>query len=243
MKTALIIGHAGHELRVLKFLQVYKPLVIVLTDGSGNNGKSRTHKSREIFEQHNCKISSIFGKYTDRHMYEKMLIKDTEFFKSLKADIMSILIDNEIGFIFGDACEGFNPTHDVCRYLINSCVKEIGIEKIKNYDFVLDVPANPNDEGKDLIVMELGNSDLTNRSKILDRYTELRNEISMAEKKFGAKAFSVECLRKVEDIDQTKTWDGEKPFYETFGEKRKAEGIYSDIITYENNLLPIIKCL
>jgi hypothetical protein len=40
-ESALIIAHPGHEIRVHGWLERAKPVVYVLTDGSGRSGQSR----------------------------------------------------------------------------------------------------------------------------------------------------------------------------------------------------------
>ena len=37
-KAALIVAHPGHELRVHHWMELARPLVLVLTDGSGRQG-------------------------------------------------------------------------------------------------------------------------------------------------------------------------------------------------------------
>ena len=39
--AALVVAHPGHELRVHHWLERTAPVVCVLTDGSGANGRSR----------------------------------------------------------------------------------------------------------------------------------------------------------------------------------------------------------
>ena len=40
-KTALMVAHPGHELRVWHWLEIECPRVVVVTDGSGRSGASR----------------------------------------------------------------------------------------------------------------------------------------------------------------------------------------------------------
>ena len=50
-KTALIIGHPGHELRVFHWLEITRPAVFVITDGSGRSGRSRLPSTTRILDQ------------------------------------------------------------------------------------------------------------------------------------------------------------------------------------------------
>jgi len=49
--VALIIAHPGHELRVHHWLEKTRPLVFVLTDGSGRTAQSRLHSTTRILER------------------------------------------------------------------------------------------------------------------------------------------------------------------------------------------------
>src|SRR5687768_4588026 len=65
-KTALVMAHPGHELRVYQWLRLTRPLCFVLTDGSGGSGKSRLHSTTRLLEQNGARRGSIYGRLTDR---------------------------------------------------------------------------------------------------------------------------------------------------------------------------------
>src|SRR5260221_8686768 len=50
-RPALIIAHPGHELRVHRWLEKTRPLVLVLTDGSGRTAQSRLASTTRILKQ------------------------------------------------------------------------------------------------------------------------------------------------------------------------------------------------
>ncbi|TIU68722.1 MAG: hypothetical protein E5W25_11970, partial [Mesorhizobium sp.] len=47
-KAALVVAHPGHELRVHHWMETAKPLVLVLTDGSGHLGVGRLDRTAEV---------------------------------------------------------------------------------------------------------------------------------------------------------------------------------------------------
>jgi len=66
---ALVIAHPGHELRVHGWLEKARPLVFVLTDGSGRSGLPRLNSTRKVLLDAGAKTGPIFGRFTDAETY------------------------------------------------------------------------------------------------------------------------------------------------------------------------------
>ena len=58
-RPALIIAHPGHELRVHHWLEKTRPLMLVLTDGSGRTAQSRLASTTRILEQAGAYLQSF----------------------------------------------------------------------------------------------------------------------------------------------------------------------------------------
>ncbi|WP_264565659.1 hypothetical protein [Flavobacterium sp. N3904] len=249
-KTALIIGHPGHELRAYAFIKKYKPDVFILTDGSGSNKSSRIHQSIKLLNSLGAKFQDSIKIFTDKELYnmvlEQNLSEILEYMNSLK----DIIIKNDYEVIVGDALEGFNPTHDICRYLINGIISDISVnynsKTILNYDFVLN--SAPNNISLDNNIgglsLKLSDEEFQMKFDAAIGYPELKYEVELAIEKYGKEVFLWESFGKVSDLNQISNWGTAKPYYETFGEKRVNEGSYSRIITFENHIKPIAElCL
>src|SRR5256885_1892784 len=50
LRAAVVVAHPGHELRVHGFLCAFRPLLLVLTDGSGRGGASRLPSTSALLE-------------------------------------------------------------------------------------------------------------------------------------------------------------------------------------------------
>ncbi|MBX4378030.1 hypothetical protein K4H02_23530, partial [Mycobacterium tuberculosis] len=68
-------------------MELNKPLVFFLTDGSGSKEQSRTHYSREIIEKTGSAAGAIFGDISDRLWYEALARHDHGFFAAVIASI------------------------------------------------------------------------------------------------------------------------------------------------------------
>lgn len=238
MKAALIIAHPGHELRVLKFIELFKPLVFVLTDGSGTTGKSRLQSSHNIFRHFKCEISeTIFGDYPDKQFYEHILKKRISFFNAIKNGIKSELAEKEITMVFGGACEGFNPVHDICRYLINACVRDLQFTtKIANYEFLLAGSDPYNVCFGTMLTANLSEQDIFMRDNLIKGYPEIQQEVELAKARMkDAGDFNREVLREITtDNRVARNWITDPPFYESYGKKKLEEGKYKEVITFDH---------
>lgn len=247
LKTALVIGHPGHELRVFHWLEIMKPTVFVITDGSGRSGQSRLRSTTKILDQVSASKGSFYGRLTDGESYAAILNRDFGPFVTLTRELAHHLVDQQVDYVAGDALEGYNPTHDICRLVIDAAVKmanRVAERTVENFDFPLTGPPN-NLSGQPRI----GSISLQLDSKAFERkmtaarsYAELDSEVSLAINQNPLEAFRVECLRPANN-HQTMLEPNDKPYYEQHGEKQVAGGHYTEVIRYREHFLPLAEAL
>jgi hypothetical protein len=121
-KAALIIGHPGHELRVLGWVRAAKPLVAILTDGSGAGGAARIDQTTQLLNDVMHRSAS-YGVASDREVYRAILEQDLDYFLALSSRLADELCEHRIECVAGDSIEGYNPTHDLCSLLIDRAVR------------------------------------------------------------------------------------------------------------------------
>ena len=242
-KTALVIGHPGHELRVFHWLELTRPTVFVLTDGSGRSGQSRLPSTTRILEQVGASKGLFYGRVTDCEAYNAILNHDFDLFVELARELARFLIDEAVGQIAGDALEGYNPTHDICRLVIGAAVEmanRSGHNQIASFDFLLTGAPDKN-AGHHDIRIELDDDAFARKLAAARSYAELESEVNDALSSDSGRAFRVECLRSVKNeigFAQNVT-----PYYEAYGEKQVAAGHYRDIIRYREHILPLAEAL
>ena len=139
-RAALFIAHPGHELIVHGWVELAKPLVFVLTDGSGRTNQSRLESTTEILNQTRAKRGRIYGRLTDRAAYAAILDREFDLFIRLAKDLAEAFVAERIDYVAGDAAEGCSPTHDICRLIINAAVRiayrRTG-QAVANFEFAL----------------------------------------------------------------------------------------------------------
>ena len=93
-RTALVIGHPGHELRVHHWLERVRPVTFVLTDGSGHTDHSRLGSTTQVIERAGATRGAIYGALTDRALYSAILHEDHALFAQLAQDLAAALQRN-----------------------------------------------------------------------------------------------------------------------------------------------------
>ncbi len=242
-RMALVVGHPGHELRVFGLLSLCRPTVHVITDGSGSQGASRLSSTDEILKQAGATAGPLFGVMTDPEMYTAILEKRFSVFRNIAACLADSFITDNIEVVAGDATEGFNPTHDICRIIIDAAVlmaRRATGKRIRNFEVRLTGWERKCVEQHDqrCVHFQIGPELLRKKLDAARKYADLKDEVDRSLAHFGAAYFQVECLREVTRSFTPESEDG-KPFYESWGERQVAAGRYSSVIRLKEHIQPV----
>jgi hypothetical protein len=238
---ALIVAHPGHELRVHGWMTQTRPLTFVLTDGSGALGVNRAAATGAILEQAGASIGGVFAALTDAEAYEAILAHDAERFGAFAESIARELADSGVAGVTGDAWEGYNPVHDICRLVIDASVamasKKTG-RAIDNTSFALTGSPDSRAEGVRRYVLD--DDAFARKMLAADQYGELAHDVNEAIRDHGREAFRIEVLKPVMAphwLDRQ--FLHERPFYERHGEERVGAGKYGAVIRYREHVRQI----
>jgi AcrR family transcriptional regulator len=269
-KAALVIAHPGHELCVHGWLETARPLVFVLTDGSGRSGVSRLNSTSEILADAGASVGSIYGRFTDQNLYTALLNGDFGLFEQIVAELAEALVRENVAYVAGDAIEGYNPIHDVCRMVINAAVafaNRMSDRVIANRDFLLLASHHTHSEEVRgaAIWLTLDDERLRRKLAVARAYPELKGEVdarldkmtlermqafpelsarfdSIVMSEIGSEAYRIECLRLVSSPPRNGAAK-EIPFYERYGELLVAAGIYDRAIRYRDHVVPLAEAI
>lgn len=243
--AALVVAHPGHELRVYYWLSLVRPRVFVLTDGSGHSHKSRLHRTTNILNSLGVRPGNIYGRLTDAEIYSAILHGNVDLFIGLAGELAQALAHDRIAYVVGDAIEGYNPAHDVCRLVTNAAVKrscQMG-HCIENFDVLLAYkPEDCSAEGvTDVMSIEMDEQMLSQKLRAAREYSELEVDVNRILEQEGVGSLRTECLRRVnEDSDNGVAGP---PYYEVHGEAQVAAGHYEQVIRYREHVLPLAYAL
>jgi hypothetical protein len=246
-KAALVIAHPGHELRVYGWLERERPEVFVLTDGSGSTGQSRLSSTVELLRRAGARPGPLFGRFSDRELYEVILDGRIEILLGLAREIAEALIEQGVEMVAADAIEGFNPCHDICRLLTDAAVllarRRTG-RAIASYEFLLEGrPDACLGNGSGSLRLELEDGALERKLAAARSYPEMASEVERAVERHGAEAFRVECLRPADPEADVEALIEEPPYYESYGERQVAAGRYSRVLRFREHFLPLARAL
>ena len=242
--TLLVLGHPSHELRVFQWLLETKPRVFVLTNGSANRGFPVSEHTKSYLSEEGIPLGSLLGAFPDRDFYQHMQNKDFPFFRSLAAQLAEEFSDEAVSRVAGDAIEGFNPSHDVCRLLIHAAVLVANSRRktpLENFEFDLVGPIirESDRERTDCIRLRLSSEQLAKKIAAAKAYPGVTADVNRQLEKFGEESLQEECLRPSDARDLSRNLFHEKPPYEKFGEERVQAGLYKEVLRYSQHIRPL----
>lgn len=236
----LIFAHPGHELRAHHVLERVRPLVAVLTDGSGSTGTSRLDHTRELLAHTGARPSPVFCAMSDREAYAALLAGNAEPFLAVRDRLADLLCHEGARAVLVDAAEGYNPVHDVCHWLGRAAVAAARGFGAHIDLFELDLLSHP-DRGAGGLRLALDDRAFARKLEAVGRYHALSDEVAVAFEQYGKDAFRVECLLPVRGASvPPRSW---VPYYEEVGEQRVREGRYASVLRYAQNVKPVIDAL
>ena len=266
IRWCLAVAHPGHELAVHGWLELERPTVFTLTDGSGHLGVGRVHSTTHLLAQVDAAPGAIYGHHTDRDIYAALLAEDTGLFVGLATELAESFEACGAGGVAGEAAEGYNPVHDVWRMTVNAAVERIRrstAPALLNYEFPLFARQDscPPERRRAAIRIELDEQAWDRKLAAAQSYPELAREAQAALTgdfsqlltgfpelvaaaaeaigPLGKQAFLVECLRPVPAGEIDPGPPHSPPFYERYGEKLVASGKYAQVIRYRQHLEPV----
>jgi hypothetical protein len=242
-RAVLVVGHPGHELRVHRWLELATPTVHVITDGSGRTGRSRVASTAAVLARAGCSQGAVFGACSDAAIYATILRGEAAPLLRIVETLAEAFQDAD--YVAADALEGFNPSHDFCRLMVNAALGRVA-RTIGNYDVLLDGDprACPEHLRADAVELVLDDDALGRKIEAALGYPELRDETSRALAAYGADAFRVEMLRPVRDLREgVEALDEDPPYYERYGSEQVAAGHYREVIRYQAHVRPLARAL
>lgn len=198
----------------------------------------------------------------DMNIYSALLNGKIELFEFYTKSMAHHLIRKKIDFLVVDRSEGYNVSHEMCTIMSEiavSMVKRQTGKTIMLYDYAVSQPSDA-DINDDCICIFLDDEMVQRKKEAIMKYPisilgELKASLSKDIKEVASlkeaptdpaeataflnslpnEAFCREYIRPL----KKELGRQPKPFYETYGEKLVADGVYEEYISYDKHILPI----
>lgn len=237
--SALIVAHPGHELRVFHWVEREQPMVFVLTDGSGSRGKPRVASTEHLLAGLGVSHGEIFGALRDAEAYALLMRREVTPFLRIADRLVAGVNAAGCVVVAGDACEGYNPMHDICRALVDVVSTLMGFEDAA-HNLSIALTGRPTRTPATLALL-VDSEGLARKAAAARGYPELAAEVAEVEARFGVEAFRHEFLEPT--VPWTLPSYSDKPYYERYGEERVGLGVYSSVLRYREHVLPVVEAL
>src|SRR5437773_2735625 len=241
--AGLLLSHPGHELRVYGMLELVRPLVWVVTDGSGRDASPRTATSEQLLHAIGAPRAKLFGRVRDRDLYEAVRRGALAFFTDLADEISRDLVEHSIRLLASDAPEHLILTHDLIAGVADAAVALAARSgaRVLHYDFALHanptrIPPGCRDRA---LVYVLEAEALERKRCAAEAYREIAPEIAADRALHGDAAFATEVLRPVDD-PFARLEPADPPLWQHHGERLVREGVYPEAICWVRPVRPIV---
>jgi hypothetical protein len=191
---------------------------------------------------------SVCARFTDRELYSAILQRRVPLLTALVTELASAFVAGRFEYVVADAAEGYNPAHDLCRYIVDAAVEcaRGGLpDTFKSFE--IDLAAAPGaDAGRteaESLRVELDDAALERKLSAARSYVEMAQEVDAALERWGASAFRYEEFRTTSLDLRGPQLPHIVPEYERHGERRRAEGTYEHVIRYREHIEPLREAL
>jgi hypothetical protein len=240
---ALLIAHPGHELRIHGWLEEACPDVFIITDGSGSSGVPRIAGSAELLRSAGCRPGSAFGHLKDADVYALILCGDVEPLAVVTRAVALWLVENGAEYAVTDACEFYNPVHDLCRVIVKIAIEraeKLIRRQILQFEFA--VVNSPRASSAGDVVVNLDSAALRRKIEMAKHYDGLAAEVEEHIQRYGIDAFRTERLH-LSDPRAPLPVPRSKPYYEQRGEEQVRAGRYAKVLRYGEHFVPYVQKL
>ena len=220
-----ILAHPGHELRLFAWMERERPLVCILTDGSGGVAASRTAYSEGLLRGCGASAGQMMGTLPDRAWYAAILAGDADPFLRAAESIAGAAEPGAL--VVADPVEGYNPMHDLCAAVADRVAALIGGRRA-TYPLM-----RPRHEGE---VLRLDPATAQRKRAAVTLYAPLAEEAAVL------LAADPRALAEEWILADRFDWPEAMvppPAYEAIGAARQAAGVYGETIGYQRHVRPM----
>ena len=233
-RALLLHAHPGQELRLFHWMEVTRPIVLVLTDGSGGGAAPGVEHTVRCVRNAGATYGALPGIHRDRSWYHAILRGDVEPFHSAVDAVVRAAASRVAELVVSDAADGYNPMHDLCEAVGAAAVARLAHDGPPVAHLVS--RAMVGEVGTVERELRLDGAAIRSKRAAIDAYGPLAEEANRL-RDADATALAVERLRR-----PCFAWpDRYSPEWEVIGRGRVASQRYGEPILYADHVRPIAR--
>lgn len=182
---------------------------------------------------------------SDSRIYQRLLRDGASLAVELAEHLLPHLLNPMTSLVVADSAEGFNPTHDLVRIVVNAAVMEANRTRanpLRSLAFPLVGPPVPQDRVEfSPAWVRLSEQGLKEKVEAARGYEQLAKEVENILRKYGEDPFALEYFHTI--VTPGDCGYFEQPHYELVGKERFLSGLYEEVITFADHLLPVAEGL
>ncbi|MGP8122501.1 MAG: hypothetical protein ACLP8B_18510 [Xanthobacteraceae bacterium] len=239
-RPALFVAHPGHELRLFGWMLREKPVCMVLTTGSrSGTDKTRVRASADLLTAVGGHRSELFGVVLDRDFYAAVLAGNATPFLRWKDAAVEVLVSTRPESLVIDGWQLYSVAHDLTHVVGRLAAEEashrLGYQiRVLQYDVVPSSLGGAVRGGPCVSCVNLSERELAEKRAAIDGYPGIELEVIELRRLEGDDHARTESLFLPPPLERLLEPPDDVPKYESFGEQRRAAGIYSDVIRWRH---------
>jgi hypothetical protein len=119
IRRLFVLSHPNHELAVFGLAQRWRPHLLYLTDGGG---EERVAQTRRGLESIGLLENARFLNFSEPSFYRGLLDRDVAFFRRVADAVRAEIDSSRPEQVFCDAVEFYNPVHDMSLPVVRAAL-------------------------------------------------------------------------------------------------------------------------
>tara|TARA_R110000850_G_scaffold27268_9_gene77133 strand:- start:200 stop:970 length:771 start_codon:yes stop_codon:yes gene_type:complete len=242
LRALIVIGHPGHELGCLHFAALNSCRFYCVSDGAGATGVSRHQLCHQalVDEGHDgyVNLESIISEPT---LFSSILESDDTPWIELVSALRRHIDEFQPDILLCDGYEGYNPVHDLTAFCaLNSSRQLPSVTIPLTKETVEQGKAHPDDLTVDAD-SKMAAAKRAYALKLQSRIPEIpQDDLSLTSYSTRSETFR---HQKSPTLDLEAFEFAQTPFYEKHGDRRVAEGKYTERIGFRSHVKPLMRAI
>jgi hypothetical protein len=238
VRSALVVAHPAHEVRVYEWMTRSTPFTYTLTTGSrSGDDRTRFEASRHVMRDAGAKVVGRWGGVEDREFYAWLLSGEIGKFVALTTALADEFASNGVSLVVTDSWQLYNVAHDLTHVIVRAAAK-LTEKRRGSAIAVVDYPVVPRalapqaPLGEEILRFEITPAQYQRKHAAMEHIPLIAVEVEQILREEGESALRTETYTLPASFTIEALTPSFVPYYETYGEERVRSGLYREVIRW-----------